>query len=419
MKENMPDTPAKPKRRLSLSSQSSSHQKSDSALPQTSGRANVTDLENEDTEATQDSATKEREDLTNHEDDFFESVLNTQQALLRCANLFNKEGIKGGVKVKFKRHLIRLTTLILNQKHRITELETEVKTIRGIYSRDPPREVDQAKEETRPTYAQVTSLRTHDNNKTQKPSTTRTKRLPPQTHKVIIENETDPTTTLATLNKIKLNVKIRNSKTLNNGKILVETANAQDAEEIVKELQKETNNESKLKVITPARRNPHIKIYNHHGKLSDEELTEKIRDNIEEKEGLITIRYRKETQDRGENIIVELAPVIWKQIEGKARLYIGWERLSYREEYRLRQCFRCTKFGHVAKHCDNEKICTICLKPGHNYNECKGRPRCGNCKYHNKTFGTNFNTDHHTILNPDCNVFQINLKKEIANINYE
>ncbi|GIX83978.1 hypothetical protein CEXT_658901 [Caerostris extrusa] len=35
---------------------------------------------------------------------------------------------------------------------------------------------------------------------------------------------------------------------------------------------------------------------------------------------------------------------------------IGWERISYKD-IRPKQCFKCCKFGHLAKHCKEEKTC--------------------------------------------------------------
>jgi len=47
---------------------------------------------------------------------------------------------------------------------------------------------------------------------------------------------------------------------------------------------------------------------------------------------------------------------------------------------RQRQCFKCQKFGHLAKQCSGETTCVVCGTRGHTHNECNNNEtRCANC----------------------------------------
>ncbi|GIX87716.1 uncharacterized protein CDAR_617071 [Caerostris darwini] len=58
---------------------------------------------------------------------------------------------------------------------------------------------------------------------------------------------------------------------------------------------------------------------------------------------------------------------------------IGWERISYKEYIRPKQCFKSCKFGHLAKHCKEEKdLRTNCRSSEHTWKDCKASPKCIN-----------------------------------------
>lgn len=45
----------------------------------------------------------------------------------------------------------------------------------------------------------------------------------------------------------------------------------------------------------------------------------------------------------------------------------------------VKQCLRCMKFGHIAKYCKNNEVCSICAEP-HNFKNCnKAKTQCANC----------------------------------------
>lgn len=67
----------------------------------------------------------------------------------------------------------------------------------------------------------------------------------------------------------------------------------------------------------------------------------------------------------------------------KGRLYIGWHSYVIRKYVPVTRCFKCERFGHVAKYClDEEQTCSHCGTTGHARGICPTAddpPRCANC----------------------------------------
>lgn len=67
---------------------------------------------------------------------------------------------------------------------------------------------------------------------------------------------------------------------------------------------------------------------------------------------------------------------------GKMR--IGWTICRIRERTELKKCFKCLKFGHIAKQCrskeDRSKLCRRCGNEGHIAKDCEKEPLCMFCK---------------------------------------
>jgi hypothetical protein len=52
---------------------------------------------------------------------------------------------------------------------------------------------------------------------------------------------------------------------------------------------------------------------------------------------------------------------------------------KYTPELNITQCFKCYKFGHIAKHCKNEQKCGNCGEKGHETSDCDNNTKCAGC----------------------------------------
>jgi hypothetical protein len=62
-------------------------------------------------------------------------------------------------------------------------------------------------------------------------------------------------------------------------------------------------------------------------------------------------------------------------IEGKKKTVERYERTC-----RIKQCYKCKKYGHIANACQKQTICGNCGNLGHQEKECKSPPKCVNCQ---------------------------------------
>lgn len=130
-----------------------------------------------------------------------------------------------------------------------------------------------------------------------------------------------------------------------------------------------------------------------------------VKDNILGLERLRRRRFDKEAK-RTIEIGTDVVCVTWggTVMPNELRIYGGITGLKIRPYIeKVMQCFKCYKFGHLAKHCKGKKKCMICGGEFHGY--CDKEMNCVNCG------GGHRPTDF------KCEKYQINIemKKIMAN----
>lgn len=156
-------------------------------------------------------------------------------------------------------------------------------------------------------------------------------------------------------------------------------------------------------VIIPQKKCPKVKIVNIEGKLLNdrEDFIDKIvlqnainTDMSHRKISVIT--HYKGNQGK-ESVILEVDPNTYSLMQKKDRLSIGWKSYKFFDHINVKQCFKCYKFGHLAKECKSETV--ICAKcaGNHKIGECQSNDvRCANCKYAAEVLKIpNVSFDHH------------------------
>lgn len=119
-------------------------------------------------------------------------------------------------------------------------------------------------------------------------------------------------------------------------------------------------------------------------------------------------------------VVIEVDPVTFKQIMDKGHVYVGWKRCNVRESFHIIRCFKCCKYGHLSKNCENSVICPKCSK-NHSLADCKADIfSCINCIENNSKLKTNYDINH-TVFDNCCSSYKkvIDISKSMTVYNNE
>lgn len=96
----------------------------------------------------------------------------------------------------------------------------------------------------------------------------------------------------------------------------------------------------------------------------------------------VVYKYKTKLQRKPNsiNVILELDPKAHKEIEGREVLYVGWRTCKFEDYINVVQCFRCWRFGHMARECKRgDQVCADC---GGGHKNCGSEvKKCVNCKF--------------------------------------
>lgn len=120
--------------------------------------------------------------------------------------------------------------------------------------------------------------------------------------------------------------------------------------------------------------------------VNQEELIDKIITqnsiNTTENELVLKVVNSYENKKGKTQLILEVDPNTYSLILKKGHLNIGWRMYRIMEHINVIQCFRCCKFGHIAKNCHSPNdVCVNCAD-SHKSESCKSQNIiCANCKH--------------------------------------
>lgn len=192
-----------------------------------------------------------------------------------------------------------------------------------------------------------------------------------------VENKVDPADMGVGISKVKY---------INKGGVAIKCfkGEGKPVEKLCVELENKLGDQYEVKKLEKS--NPKIKIFNVFKKDAedDEELIEKlVKQNALTGENHIKIERKYTTrEERFLNVIVELDARTYLQLKNKETINIGWKVCRFINYINIVQCFKCNKFGHIAKYCRSDKnFCRKCAD-NHQTEECKSSIAvCSNCKY--------------------------------------
>lgn len=199
-----------------------------------------------------------------------------------------------------------------------------------------------------------------------------------QSTREVIQDKIDPCAIGASIARIKQ---------ARDGAVAICCQGKDSVENIVKDMESKLQDNYEVSVVY--KRNPRIKVFNVNKKdvNNEEVLVEKIifQNKIKtSKEKLkIKLLYKYEAKDKNNfHIILEIDPDSYGYLSQTRAVYIGWKYCRFVEYVNVIQCFKCCKFGHMAKKCRNQKnTCSKCAGE-HRSNACTVQVKsCANCKY--------------------------------------
>lgn len=121
------------------------------------------------------------------------------------------------------------------------------------------------------------------------------------------------------------------------------------------------------------------------------------------------------------NLVFEVTPVLYKDIILRKKLLLGWKSCHFKENFYIRRCFKCCKYGHTKDSCkSNYTVCPKCSK-NHDKVDCNLLETdplcCVNCTELNVKHKLGIPVDH-AVTSPNCHCYVNLLNSFKQKINY-
>lgn len=176
-------------------------------------------------------------------------------------------------------------------------------------------------------------------------------------------------------------------------------------------------------VELPNQKKPKLKIVNINSEdvsTEDDDLSivdEIIKSNeIEIKEDFHMKILKKFTNKyKNVSLILETDPRTHNFLLNKIKVKVGWSRCSIFNHVSILQCYNCFNFGHYAKDCKSNKVCSKCSEHHeYSYKDCKSQAlKCINCLKLSQSQNIQLNIDHSPLdKNCHCMLKVLNLQDQ-------
>lgn len=117
--------------------------------------------------------------------------------------------------------------------------------------------------------------------------------------------------------------------------------------------------------------------------------------------------YSYENKMKLHSVILEVPAEIYKHIkQNREKIYVGYQQCKVYDVIDIKPCFKCGRFGHNGKKCENEIVCLQCAG-AHDTKTCNNsHNKCTNCLYSNATFKTTYNANHQATDTENCTILK-------------
>lgn len=183
-----------------------------------------------------------------------------------------------------------------------------------------------------------------------------------------------------------------------------------------------------LTVEKPKKKRPVIMVYDVSAGLKDEEIKEEIYSRNLQNHEIEEEEFRKEfdvkhryndARSSGKrcHIVAECTVRVRNWLRARDKIFIEWQSCRVKDYVDVARCYKCQRFGHIAKHCTGEKSgCSFCAGE-HEYKDCpdknkKDKVCCINCRREKRV-----ETKHDAGWR-GCPVFEKAVKRQNERIDY-
>lgn len=215
-------------------------------------------------------------------------------------------------------------------------------------------------------------------------------------------------------NKLKpgeLRIGVSRLKYVKDGGIAISCVNEESIDEVCRGIREGLGTGYEVKEAE--RRNPRIKIFNVNSKEVDDEehFIEKVikQNRITGDKNSITIKILNTyvTKKERTNIVLELDTETYKRLNEKDKINIGWYSYGFIDHVNVIRCYKCLKFGHMAKECKSKStVCSRCSED-HKFSECSSEvEKCTNCRHAVERLGLTDLDCEHSAFSRDCESYK-------------
>lgn len=125
----------------------------------------------------------------------------------------------------------------------------------------------------------------------------------------------------------------------------------------------------------------------------------------------ITWKYINKKKKNSGNIIVEVEPNIYEQLNTIGTVNIGWRQCRVYEYFNVLRCFKCARYHHKSTDCTNKTTCFKCSGE-HESNNCDTDDlKCINCLTTMEKLKIKLDTNH-AAYDRNCSVYQKIIENE-------
>lgn len=208
------------------------------------------------------------------------------------------------------------------------------------------------------------------------------------------------------INPSSLSIEVNGVMQRKNGKVIINCKDPENLETLKSNIADKFGDD--LKVEIPQKINPKIIIFNVSAADVEDRTTfcnnvvvqNKLQKTTSSLLRVVRVVGRRSTV----NVIVEVDPILFKEIITKRSLFIGWRRCYIKESFHILRCYKCNKYGHLVKECKSAVTCPQCAGE-HPLKECSNKElKCINCFQNNNKFKTKYSTNH-SVLDDACPCF--------------